>query len=91
MLGILGMQILQSLGDMHFLYWSMVVGGQTRSVLISAIFEKSLQLSMREKVGAIGKSNSGSESKGWTNGHIMNLMSNDTQQIFQASNVVHLV
>jgi ABC-type multidrug transport system fused ATPase/permease subunit len=90
-LGILGMQILQSLGDTHFLYRSMVVGGQTRSVLISAIFEKSLRLSMREKVGATGKSNSGSESEGWTNGRIMNLMSNDTQRIFQASNVVHLV
>ncbi|KAG2411497.1 hypothetical protein HFD88_009052 [Aspergillus terreus] len=90
-LGILGMQVLQSLGDTHFLYRSMVVGGQTRSVLISAIFEKSLRLSMREKVGATGKSNSGSESEGWTNGRIMNLMSNDTQRIFQASNVVHLV
>ncbi|KAL5041870.1 hypothetical protein BDW71DRAFT_201014 [Aspergillus fruticulosus] len=90
-LGILGMQILQSLGDTHFLYRSMVVGGQTRSVLISAIFEKSLRLSMREKVGATGKSNSGPESEGWTNGRIMNVMSNDTQRIFQASNVIHLV
>ncbi|EAU31453.1 hypothetical protein ATEG_08280 [Aspergillus terreus NIH2624] len=90
-LGILGMQILQSLGDTHFLYRSMVVGGQTRSVLISAIFEKSLRLSMRERAGATGKSHSGSKSEGWTNGRIMNLMSNDTQRILQASNVVHLV
>ncbi|KAL5356597.1 ABC transporter type 1, transmembrane domain-containing protein [Aspergillus floccosus] len=90
-LGILGMHILQSLGDTHFLYRSMVVGGQTRSVLISVIFEKSLRLSMREKAGATGKSHSGSESEGWTNGRIMNLMSNDTQRIFQATNVVHLV
>lgn len=90
-LGILGMQILQSLGDTHFLYRSMVVGGQTRSVLISAIFEKSLRLSMRERAGATGKSHSGSKSEGWTNGRIVNLMSNDTQRILQASNVVHLV
>ncbi|GAQ08636.1 ABC transporter C family member 1 [Aspergillus lentulus] len=91
MLGILGMQIVQSPGDTHFLYRSMVVGGQTCSVLISAIFEKSLRLSMREKVGATGKSKSESKSEGWTNGRIMNLMSHDTQRIFQASNVVHLV
>ncbi|KAI1391160.1 ATP-binding cassette transporter protein YOR1-like protein [Hypoxylon trugodes] len=45
------MQILQSLGVNHFIYRGMMVGGQSRAVLISLIFEKSMVLSGRAKAG----------------------------------------
>lgn len=50
-LGIFFMQILQSLGTNHFIYRGMMVGGQSRSVLISVIFEKAMTISNRAKAG----------------------------------------
>ncbi|KAM3075602.1 ATP-binding cassette transporter yor1 [Clarireedia jacksonii] len=49
--GITIMQMLQSLGTNHFIYRGMIVGGQSRAVLISAIFEKSMKISARAKAG----------------------------------------
>ncbi|KAI1662998.1 ATP-binding cassette transporter protein YOR1-like protein [Daldinia decipiens] len=50
-IGVTAMQILQSLGVNHFIYRGMIIGGQTRAVLISLIFEKSMVLSGRAKAG----------------------------------------
>ena len=50
-IGITFMQICQSTATNHFLYRGMMVGGQTRAVLINAIFEKSLLISGRAKAG----------------------------------------
>ncbi|KAI0019610.1 ATP-binding cassette transporter protein YOR1-like protein [Xylariomycetidae sp. FL0641] len=55
--GVTVMQVLQSLGVTHFIYRGMMIGGQTRAVLISLIFEKSMLLSGRAKAG--GKDSSG--------------------------------
>ncbi|KAK7757252.1 ATP-binding cassette transporter yor1 [Diatrype stigma] len=49
--GVTLMQMCQSLGITHFIYRGMLIGGQTRAVLISLIFEKSLVLSGRAKAG----------------------------------------
>ena len=49
--GITFMQMCQSLGTNHFIYRGMMVGGQTRAVLISLIFEKSMKISARAKAG----------------------------------------
>jgi ABC-type multidrug transport system fused ATPase/permease subunit len=49
--GITFMQMCQSLGTNHFIYRGMMVGGQTRAVLISLIFEKSMKISGRAKAG----------------------------------------
>lgn len=49
--GITAMQMLQSLGMNHFIYRGMLVGGQTRAVLISAIFDKAMKISGRAKAG----------------------------------------
>ncbi len=49
--GVTLMQICQSLGISHFIYRGMMTGGQTRAVLISLVFEKSLVLSGRAKAG----------------------------------------
>ena len=50
-LGVTVMQVLQSLGTNHFIYRGMMVGGQSRAVLISVIFEKAMKLSGRAKAG----------------------------------------
>jgi ABC-type multidrug transport system fused ATPase/permease subunit len=49
--GILFMQMCQSLGTNHFIYRGMLVGGQSRAVLISVIFEKAMKISGRAKAG----------------------------------------
>jgi ATP-binding cassette subfamily C (CFTR/MRP) protein 1 len=50
-IGITIMQMLQSLGTNHFIYRGMMVGGQSRAVLISVIFEKAMSISGRAKAG----------------------------------------
>jgi ATP-binding cassette subfamily C (CFTR/MRP) protein 1 len=50
-IGITVMQMLQSLGTNHFIYRGMMVGGQSRAVLISVIFEKAMSISGRAKAG----------------------------------------
>lgn len=49
--GITAMQMIQSLGTNHFIYRGMMVGGQSRAVLISVIFEKAMKISGRAKAG----------------------------------------
>lgn len=45
------MQVIQSLGINHFIYRGMMVGGESRAVLISIIYEKSMAISGRAKAG----------------------------------------
>ncbi|KAI3550246.1 ABC transporter [Colletotrichum filicis] len=52
-IGVTIMQILQSLGTNHFIYRGMMIGGQSRAVLISVIFEKAMSLSGRAKAGGL--------------------------------------
>jgi ATP-binding cassette subfamily C (CFTR/MRP) protein 1 len=49
--GITIMQLCQSLGTNHFIYRGFMVGGQSRAVLISILFEKSMVISGRAKAG----------------------------------------
>ena len=64
--GITVMQMIQSLGTNHSIYRGMIIGGQSRSVLIAVIFEKAMRLSGRAKAGgrAIDDSHAGSEKAG---------------------------
>ncbi|KAK4540267.1 hypothetical protein LTR36_009672 [Oleoguttula mirabilis] len=50
-LGITGMQMVQSLCTNHFIYRGMMVGGQARGALITIIFGKAMKLSGRAKAG----------------------------------------
>ncbi|KAI9836095.1 MAG: hypothetical protein M1819_001709 [Sarea resinae] len=52
-IGITLMLIVQSLGTNHYTYRSMMVGAQSRAVLISVIFEKSFRISGRAKAGGV--------------------------------------
>lgn len=49
------MQVIQSLGINHFIYRGMMVGGQSRAVLIGLIYEKSMVISGRARAGAVPK------------------------------------
>ncbi|KAL0943794.1 ABC transporter family protein [Colletotrichum truncatum] len=68
-IGVTVMQILQSLGTNHFIYRGMMIGGQSRAVLISVIFEKAMSLSGRAKAGGLkeGASDPKKEDKGKKN------------------------
>ncbi|PNP37043.1 hypothetical protein TGAMA5MH_11060 [Trichoderma gamsii] len=50
--GVTLMQIVQSVCISHFIYRGMMMGGQTRAVLIGMIYEKSMVISGRAKAGA---------------------------------------
>ncbi|KAG7002238.1 multidrug resistance protein fer6 [Physcia stellaris] len=50
-IGISLMQMLQSMCTNHFIYRGQAVGGQSRAVLISLIFEKAMRISGRAKAG----------------------------------------
>lgn len=50
-IGITLMQVLQCIGTSQFMYRGMLVGGQTKAVLINLIFNKAMKLSGRAKAG----------------------------------------
>ncbi|KAF2200754.1 ABC multidrug transporter-like protein [Delitschia confertaspora ATCC 74209] len=50
-IGITAMQFTQSMATNHFMYRGMMVGGQSRAVLIAVIFDKAMKLSGRAKAG----------------------------------------
>ncbi|KAF2969808.1 hypothetical protein GQX73_g3732 [Xylaria multiplex] len=56
-LGVVFMQVIQSLGINHFIYRGMMIGGQVRATLISLIFEKSMVISGRAKAGGKAAAN----------------------------------
>lgn len=55
-IGVTVMQVFQSLGINHFIYRGMLVGGQSRAVLISLIYEKAMVISNRAKAGGVKES-----------------------------------
>ncbi|TGJ86167.1 hypothetical protein E0Z10_g2566 [Xylaria hypoxylon] len=61
--GVVFMQIFQSLGTNHFIFRGMMIGGQVRAVLISLIFEKSMLISGRAKAGGKAVANGTTEEK----------------------------
>lgn len=61
--GITAMQVLQSFGVNHFIYRGMMVGGQSRAVLISVVFEKAMKISGRAKAGGRAIEDDSSEDK----------------------------
>ncbi|KAH7164817.1 ABC transporter type 1, transmembrane domain-containing protein [Fusarium sp. MPI-SDFR-AT-0072] len=77
----------------------MLLGRQTRSILMAMAFNKSLRLSNRAKTGdQTGSEGSGPydgipcrvDEKGWSNGGVMSRVSNDTARIEQVLVAFHL-
>lgn len=90
--GIMGMQIVQSIGTNQFIYRGFMVGAQARSVMINAIFEKTLRLSNRARAGTAGNTEKDTPGEvGWSPGRVMNMMSTDTSRIESACGMFHLV
>ncbi|KAL6699968.1 P-loop containing nucleoside triphosphate hydrolase protein [Trichoderma pleuroticola] len=52
-IGVTIMQIIQSVCISHFIYRGMMMGGQSRAVLISMIYEKSMVISGRARAGGV--------------------------------------
>ncbi|KAH0495273.1 hypothetical protein TgHK011_008837 [Trichoderma gracile] len=52
-IGVTLMQIVQSVCISHFIYRGMMMGGQSRAVLIGMIYEKSMVISGRAKAGGV--------------------------------------
>ncbi|KAK2479042.1 hypothetical protein BFJ66_g10558 [Fusarium oxysporum f. sp. cepae] len=86
-LGIAVLQMLHTFALSQFYYRGMLPGGQTRSVLIAMAFNKSLRLPNKAKAGGqTGSEGSGPydgipsrvDEKGWSNGRVMSLVSDDT-------------
>ncbi|PHH81899.1 hypothetical protein CDD82_7590 [Ophiocordyceps australis] len=50
-IGITAMQVVQSICISHFIYRGMMLGGQSRGVLIGMIYEKSMVISARARAG----------------------------------------
>ncbi|KAJ5476818.1 ABC multidrug transporter [Penicillium sp. IBT 31633x] len=65
--GIMGMQLIQSSGTNQFIYRGFMVGAQTRGVLVSAIFEKTLKISNRARAGPAMSENDPEDSSEKTN------------------------
>ncbi|KAI4868362.1 ATP-binding cassette transporter protein YOR1-like protein [Hypoxylon rubiginosum] len=63
-IGVTIMQIFQSLGVNQFIFRGMMIGGQSRAVLISLIFEKSMVLSGRARAGGSKEVADGSAGEG---------------------------
>ncbi|KAK4072430.1 hypothetical protein Trihar35433_4494 [Trichoderma harzianum] len=55
-IGVTVMQVIQSVCISHFIYRGMMMGGQSRAVLISMIYEKSMVISGRARAGGVKES-----------------------------------
>ncbi|KAG0646410.1 Multidrug resistance fer6 [Hyphodiscus hymeniophilus] len=93
--GILGMQLVQSVGTNQFIYHGFMVGAQARTVLIAVLFKKSLMLSTRARAGNTNEEKEDAakndSDKGYTNGRITTLMSSDVGRIDTAAGMFHLI
>ncbi|KAF5570908.1 ABC transporter [Fusarium phyllophilum] len=82
-IGIAILQMLQTFASSQFYYRGMLLGGQTRSVLIAMAFRS-------EGEGPYDDVPCRVDEKGWSNGRVMSLVSNDTARIEQALAAFHL-
>lgn len=99
---ILLMQLVQSVGTSQFIYHGFMVGSQTRAVLVAVLFEKSLHLSERARVGSssletesddedVMKKDIDENREGYSPGRITTLMSSDAGRVDTAAGMFHIV
>ncbi|KAK8021735.1 multidrug resistance-associated protein 2 [Apiospora arundinis] len=101
--GMLALQLLQSVSTNQYIYYGFMIGGQTRALLISVLFNKSLNLSLEARAGSskppandedknASKANGrDSASDGYSNSHLLTMMSSDVARIDQAAGMFHLI
>ncbi|KAK7990013.1 X-Pro dipeptidyl-peptidase C-terminal non-catalytic domain-containing protein [Apiospora arundinis] len=101
--GMLALQLLQSVSTNQYIYYGFMIGGQTRALLISVLFNKSLDLSLEARAGS-SKLPTNEEDKnssktkghdrsgdGYSNSHLLTMMSSDVARIDQAAGMFHLI
>lgn len=103
LVGISAMLVIQTLAHNHFMYLMGVIGGQSRAVLVSAIFDKSMRISGRgsldnppelgkgkgKKGAAKGKKDA--DGKEHTVGGLTNFMSVDCARIDRSTTAIHML
>ncbi len=99
--GIIVMLTIQTFAHNHYMYLLGVIGGQSRAVLTSAIFDKSMRVIGRGTAAAVDnqasdddapKQSSKEEKKeDWSTGHLTGLLSVDCARIAQAASGTHIL
>lgn len=105
--GIVTMLAIQTLAHNHYMYVLGVIGGQSRAVLTSAIFDKSMRVIGRGRAGAEEKEKPAGQDPAkkkkkskscqkkakddLSTGHLTGLLSVDCARIAQAASGVHLL
>lgn len=91
--GIVTMLAIQTLAHNHYMYLLGVIGGQSRAVLTSAIFDKSLKVMGRGQAVASEDKNKSSRKKAedFSTGHLTALLSVDCARIAQTASGIHLL
>jgi ABC-type multidrug transport system fused ATPase/permease subunit len=82
-LGLTGMQIIQSMCTNHYFYSTMMMGAEAKSAVTVCIFNRAMNLSTRAKAGT-------SDKEGWSDGRITNLISTDVSRIETGAPMIHL-
>jgi ATP-binding cassette subfamily C (CFTR/MRP) protein 1 len=91
--GIITMLVIQSLTHNHYMYLLGIIGGQSRAILTSAIFDKSIRvldkgkpLVQEENHGGVGQDN-----QDHTAGLLTGFMSFDCARIGQTASALHII
>ncbi|KAK8014355.1 ABC transporter family protein [Apiospora arundinis] len=90
LVGISAMLFLQTLAHNQFMYLLGVIGGQSRAVLVSSIFDKSMRTRGRGESGKQDKEKK-SAATDYTIGRLTNLMSVDCTRIDRATTGIHML
>jgi hypothetical protein len=107
LVGIAAMLLVQTLAHNHFMFLLGTIGGQSRAVLVSAIFDKAMRISGRgspddvSEPGKGGKGQKGGDGKGGdgkgadgkehTLGGLTNFMSVDCARIDRSTTAIHML
>lgn len=99
--GIIAMLTIQTFAHNHYMYLLGVIGGQSRAVLTSAIFDKSMRVMGRGRAAAVEdhtsvsdtpkKASNEEEKEDWSTGQLTSLLSVDCARIAQAASGLHLL
>ena len=101
MAGIVAMLAIQTFAHNHYMYLLGVIGGQSRAILTSAMFDKSMRVMGRGRAIAVEnqesdddapkQSTKAKEKEDWSTGHLTGLLSVDCARIAQAASGIHIL
>ena len=99
--GIITMLTIQTFAHNHYMYLLGVIGGQSRAVLTSVIFDKSMRVMGRGRAAAMedqasvsdapNKADKEEEKEDWSSGQLTGLLSVDCARISQTTSGLHML